>query len=266
MTPPLGVSTIPRVPLPPPEPLYRELCALRDCGEPTHPRHGARWRLIAEWLEEAFPGTKPELEDARQETLISLVRHVATMRAEAPLQAAKWVGTIHRRKIVDAIRAQANDPVRQALEREPRRADAPSALDRLEAESGRDLTPAMLERLVTTVLEHVHRALDDTVKSARKRQLRRTQAHATMLRLVCGWGAEAIEQAIDYGEPVGKDRLYKWVERGRAPVKLGLERWAEADPDSREVVEVLVEILDDRRADAGKPRPNRRKDRSEEAP
>ncbi len=247
------------MPLPPPEPLFEELCALRDAADPAGPQHQARWRRVADWLERAFPGQRPELEDARQETLISLLRHVTEMQAEAPLQAAKWVSTIHRRKRLDGLRARKNDPVRQALAREPSRADATPILERVEAADGRVLTPAMLDRLVTQVLEHVHRAIEETVKSARKRQLRRTQAQAALLRLLCGWDADAIIAALDYGEPIGKDRLYKWVERGRDPVKIGLDRWASHDPESADVVEILREIMDDRRADAGKARPDRRK-------
>lgn len=247
------------MPLPPPEPLFEELLALRDAADPTAPEHEARWRRVADWLESAFAGKSAEAEDARQETLISLLRHVGGMQAVAPLQAAKWVSTIHRRKRVDALRARKADPVRQAMAREPRDPKATPLLERVEAEDTRRLTPAMLERLVTSVLEQVHLAVEASVKSPRKRLLRRTQAQATLLRLVCGWDAEAIIAALDHGEPIGKDRLYKWVERGRAPVREGLERWMREDPESRDVAEVLLEIVDERRADAGKPRPDRRK-------
>ena len=246
------------MPLPPPEPLFEHLAALRDAEDPCDPRHEARWRAIDRWLAQAFGGADGG--DARQETLIALTRSVSRMQAEGPLAAAKWVATIHRHKKVDALRARKNDPVRAALETEPRAPDAPPLLERLEADETPTLTPAMLEALVTRILDHVHRALDDEVKSAAKRQLRRTQAQATLLRLVAGWDADAIVAALDYGEPVSKERLYKWVERGRAAVHAGLDRWAEsADEGDATVIEVLREILDDRRADAGKPRPDRRK-------
>lgn len=250
------------MPLPPPEPLFEQLCALRDAEDPTDPRHEPRWREVARWLADAFP--QASAEDARQETLISLVRNVSRMQADAPLQAAKWVSTILRRKRVDRLRARRTDPVHEALEREPR-ATATPLLERLEAEDAPVLTPEMLESLVTTVLEHVHRALEESVKSATKRQLRRTQAQAALLRLVCGWEAEAIIDALDHGEAVSKSRLYKWVERGRAPIRLGLDHWeADAEGDElelhvRPVVAALREIVDERRADAGKPRPDRRR-------
>lgn len=251
--------------LPPVEPLFEHLCVLRDADDVHDPCHAARWRYVAEWLVRAFPGGGDEGEDARQETLISVVRSVSRMQAEAPLQAAKWISTILRRKRIDAIRVRDNDPVREALRQESSRADATPMIDRLGCENTRELTPAMLEGLVTLVLGHVHRALEQGVKSAAKRQLRRTQAQAALLRLVCGWNAEEITEALDYGEPISKDRLYKWIERGRAPVVSGLDRWAaEAESDDIAVVEVLREIVEDRRADAGKARPKRRRSGVEE--
>jgi len=255
------------VPLPPVEPLFEHLCALRDAEDPTDPRHEARWRYVSDWIARAFPGGGEEGEDARQEAMISLLRHVGRMEAVAPLQAAKWISTILKRKRIDAIRVKQADPVRQALRSESRRADATPMIDRLGGEGLRELTPAMLDGLVTMVLDHVHRALDEQVKSARKRQLRRTQAQATLLRLIRGWNAEAIIELLDYGEPIAKDRLYKWIERGRKPVLAGLDRWAStAEGEEVAVIEVLREIIEERRADAGVPRPDRRKEHAGDGP
>ncbi len=260
--------------LPPVEPLFEHLCALRDADDPSAPEHAARWRYVAQWLDRAFPGGGEEGRDARQETLISLLRHISRMQAEAPLQAFKWISTIIRRKRIDAIRVRDNDPVRQALRHEPAGPDATPTIDRLGCEDQRELTPAMLEGLVTLVLGHVHRALEEQVSNLRKRQLRRTQAQATLLRLVCGWNAEEIADALDVGEPIAKDRLYKWIERGRAPVVAGLDRWAAevagdgaaGDEEDVAVIEVLREIVGDRRRDAGKARPERRKPAGGEEP
>ncbi len=259
------------MPLPPVEPLYGHLTALRDAADPADPRHARRWREIARWLEQAFPGTTRDGEDARQEALVSLVRHVPHMRAESPLQAAKWISTIVRHKRVDALRARGKDPVHQALEREGRRDDGTTSLDRLSVWNTLPADPSVLDRLVTTLLEQVHRALEETERNAAKRQLRRTQAHATLLRLVCEADAETIAGAIDHGEPVTKDRLYKWVERGRAVVELGVDRWERtADREEMEeiapVLSALRDLVAERRADAGVPRPDRRRERSEDDP
>jgi DNA-directed RNA polymerase specialized sigma24 family protein len=254
------------VPLPPVEPLYEQLCALRDAESATDPRHAARWREVSRWLAQAYPGSSRELEDARQETLVSLVRHVSAMRAEGPLQAAKWVGTILRRKRIDVQRTRSSDPVERALRSEPRSADVKPLIDRIEA-APPPIDRRVVDEVVATVLEHVHRALEETERSATKRQLRRTQAQAALLRLVLDEDAATIASALDHGEPLGNDRIYKWVERGRPVVQLGLDRWeAEGDPDAQPVIEVLRETMDERRADAGVPRPERRKGGAEDVP
>lgn len=257
------------MPFPPVEPLHEHLIVLRDASDPADPRHDRRWREIARWLEQAFPAR--DLEDARQEALVSLVRYVPLMRAETPLQAAKWVSTIVRHKRLDVARSRSKDPVHKALERESRREDATAPLERLIADEPRLAEPAVLDSLVTTVLEHVHRALEETEHNAARRQLRRTQAQATLLRLVSDADADEIARALDCGEPIGKDRVYKWVERGRPVVQLGLDRWARtADAEEREeiapVIAALRDLVDQRRADAGVPRPERRRDRTEEGP
>lgn len=260
------------MPLPSAEPLFAHLVALRDADDPADPRHAARWRDVSAWLAAAFPS--PDAEDARQETLVSLVRNVHRMHAEAPLQAAKWVSTIHRRKRIDGLRARAHDPVHQGMQNQPRDPTMPGPLDRLEAVDAPTLTSEMLQSLVTTVLDHVHRALEETTASAPKRLLRRTQAQAALLRLVCGWDADAIAQVLDLGEPIGKDRLYKWIERGREPVQMGLARWSsqcgDEDEDegarTRLIIDVIAQAMDERRADAGRPRLHRRKNGAEDGP
>ena len=253
------------MPLPPAEPLYDELSFLRSAEDSSDPRHGKRWRVVALWVKRAFAGHGPEAEDARQETMISLLRNVGRMRAEAPLQCAKWVSTIHRRKRVDELRVMMNDPVRQAMKHEPKREDQPPLVERLGCEGRPTLTPDALESLVTAVLGHVHEAIDASTKSASKRLLRRAQAQATLLRVVCGWDADAVVEALEYGEPLGRDRIYKWVERGRGPVLLGLDLWAmSAEGHEVGVIEVLREMVEDRRADAGIARPDRRKEPTEE--
>ncbi len=256
-------STIARVPPPAAEALYEHLCLLRDADEPTHPRHAASWRVVSRWLAQAYPGTRRELEDARQEALVSLMRSVKTMRAEGPLQAAKWVGIILRRKRIDLARANVHDPIEQALRAEPKGEHASAPIDRLEARE--PLDPGAIPELVDVVLEQVHRALEESETNAAKRQLRRTQAQAALLRLVLDEDADAIAAALDHGEPLSKERIYKWVERGRPVVCLGLDRWErDGDPDAARVIAVLRETMDERRADAGVPRPERRKGRAED--
>jgi hypothetical protein len=256
------------MPLPPAELLFEHLVTLRDAEDATHPRHDRRWREISAWLERAYPGRAEGVEDARQEALASLVRNVAGMRAEGPLQAAQWVMTIVRRKRVDAIRLSARDPVLTAMRAEPRGSDTRPLLERIAGEESEGDRAAHVARVVSTTLEHVRKALEDTVPSPAKRLMRATQAQAALLRLVCEEDAEAIGDALSHGEPVTRDRVYKWIERGRPVVLMGLERWQESlDEDEREegmlVIAVLRELVEERRADIGLPRPERRKDRTE---
>ncbi|MFK7987252.1 MAG: hypothetical protein AB8I08_14605 [Sandaracinaceae bacterium] len=244
-----------------PSTLFGHLSALREAQDAKDPRLAAHWRGVHAWLVSTFPGGGAA-DDRRQETLMALLRSVSSMRADTPLAAAKWVSTIHKRKRVDALRALSRNPVDVGLASAPRDPELPSPLDRLEAASPAPPREA-LEAVVTMVLEHVGRVLERDVKNPRKRALRRVQAQAAMLRLVCGWDAEAIAEALDHGEPISRDRLYKWVERGRPPVLAALDDWETLDDaDERDalapVVQALREMFETRRVDAGVPRVDRR--------
>ena len=91
------------------------------------------------------------------------------------------------------------------------------------------------------------------------------QARAAWLRLVTMADATAIEQAIAPTAANSRDALYKWIERGRTQLIEVLDAWlaelgGDADPDDRRVPQTLRDIFGERRADAGVPRPDRRKD------
>lgn len=230
---------------------------LRACGDPAHPQQAPRWRRIARWLARAYPGQAPEDEDARQETLIALTRHVGGMRAEHPGQAAAWVRMIHRRKRLDGIRARRRDPVRQALSLE-RRDGEPPEIDELPAKPTTPLpedAEHLLERVVETLLHHTDLAVAEACLKKSKALLLRTQARAAILRLVHRHEVSTIEAALGQHEPLTKARIYKWVERGRKVVELGIDRWAAQDPDAPEsVLLALRALMSERRADAGKTR------------
>jgi hypothetical protein len=128
--------------------------------------------------------------------------------------------------------------------------------------------PGLIEAVVERLLAHVGLALEETERNESKRLLRATQAKACVLRLVHEADAEAIAAALDVGEPLAKDRIYKWIERGRPVVLLGLEHWERASaPEDvehvQDIARALREIVEERRADAGLPRPTRRKDGGE---
>ena len=213
------------------------------------------WYTVSKWLEQTFPGLQPETEEARQETLITLMRHVTRMQAESPRQAAKWLSTIHRRKYIDMVRQHQRDPVRQGMLYERPDEEGVSRLDKVEAKESLHLPEHVMDAILARVLHETSQALEHATKSKTKRQLRRTQAQATLLRLVLDMEANTIIDLLNYGEAISNDRLYKWVERGRDSVLLGLTHWRNhASEDEAPLIDTLEEIIQKRRADAGKPR------------
>jgi hypothetical protein len=238
--------------LPPADMLFEELTALREAADPRE--EPARWMRVSAWLAMAFPGRRPADEDARQETLLALLRHVGTMQAETPLACVKWVQTIHRHKRLDGIRSEGRDPVARALARTDEEGAAP--LDRVPAPEPRRSARIAVDRVLEEVLRHTDRQIDASAKSPAKRELRRTQARAALWRLVRQDDADTLLAALAVGEPVSKERLYKWVERGRKVLLDGLAAW-EATPQGPEwadVIAVLREVVEERRADAGRRR------------
>lgn len=255
-----------------PESLYLALDALRAADDPFERRHDAAWRVIEEWLRGTFPGTTPEIQDARQETLITIARSVGGMEARVPLQAAKWVSTIHKRKRVDGLRARVRDPVHLGLERGRRREgdeERPRLVERLEAGDEGALDAGAIERILATIEEHVEAHLATLEKSDARRHLLRQQARATLHRVLLGADVAELAATLDLasdapGEPVARDRVYKWVERGRPIVLAGLDRWVAEQGDgsvAADVAAVVRELIEARRSDAGRPRPERRKGR-----
>jgi hypothetical protein len=240
--------------------LYDALVALRASSDPLDRRHDAEWRAIDGFLRATFPGGGSDGDETRQETLIAIARGVHAMEATVPLAAMKWVSTIHRRKKVDAIRARSRDPVERGLARGASD-EGTSILDRLESEGARPDEEA-IARVIATIEDQVAAMLAESEASPAIRHLRRLQARASLRRLVLEEGFEAIIEALDADEPLTRERVYKWVERGRAIVTAALDRWArEAGEGSTvaEVAGVVREVMVERRVDAGRPRPARRR-------
>lgn len=240
--------------------LYETLDALRRSDDPFAPAHERRWRWLLGWVRArshvlARGGSR---EDVEQETLLAIGRHVRQMEADNPLAAAKWVSIILRRKHVDALRDLAGDPVARGL---ASGADE-SPLDELAAEEPLPAPHAVLadryERMERAVLDFVEQSEPNILA----RVTRRAQARAAFYRLVLDLDAEGVESRLRLPEPVGKDRLYKWIERGRPLVAAAMRAWAARHPSDEEVAElakVAIGLVEERRADAGKPRPSRRR-------
>lgn len=235
--------------------LYRALDELRASGDPLSARHDAAWRTLSRWVRERTPLKDRRADDVAQETLLAIARHVVHMDATTPRQAAKWASTILRRKHIDALRADASDAVSHGL------GENEGTLEGLagsEPAVPAHVLDAQHRRLEQVVLQHI----EATEPSAAIRLTRRSMARAALYRLVIELEPDAVEARLGLPEPVGKDRLYKWIERGRAVVADAMRAWAGAlpeEPDVQALSAVVIELVEARRADAGRPRPERRR-------
>ncbi len=242
--------------------LFEALGLLRDAPEPLDASCARAWRVVSEHLHRGGPSKSADEEDTVQEVLITLARCVQSMRATTPEGAAAWLSTIRRRKRTDGARSGGREPALLGLRGVSDQPEAPSPLDALPSPDPRTLPPDAVERLIDTLESHVDRWLLEHERSATARQLKRLQARATLHRTLLGAGHAELVAALDADEPLSEDRVYKWVERGRAVVLAGLGRWqaeVEDDPDDRAFLRSLREAFEARRSDAGVARPERRR-------
>lgn len=235
--------------------LYEALDALRRTEDPFDPGHDAVWRVLVGWVRARTRQGERRRDDVVQETLLAIARHVRHMDATTPRQAARWASIILRRKHIDLARTDATDAVAHGLNEGDAALDsAPSP----EPAPAPELLEAHQRRIEEVVLAHIDRG----EPSASVRLTRRSMARAALYRLVLDLEPEAVELRLALPEPIGKDRLYKWIERGRTLVADAMRAWEAAHPDEdeiRAISEVVVELVEARRADAGKPRPERRR-------
>jgi DNA-directed RNA polymerase specialized sigma24 family protein len=253
-------------PAPTGEKLYAALDELRQASESGHARHDGAWRTVAAFLRQEDPrGT----DDARQETLINVMRSVRSFEGRSAGEAVRWLRTVHWNRSRDLWRGEKRDLVRKALERtqpdtDP---DAP-AVEQVPAPEPTH-APHAAEALTRTrdmVFARLDSSLarDDGLSHA-KRELRRLQARAAWLRLVQGEDAEAIEAALAPAAAQSRAALYKWIERGRGVLLEVCAEWTaelggvDEDDEGQRVSATLQEIIGERRADAGVARPERRK-------
>lgn len=247
------------------EKLYAALDELRRTTESGHARHGGAWRTVADFLRLEDPRGS---DDARQETLINVLRSVRSFEGLSAGEAVRWLRTVHRNRTRDLWRASTRDPVREGLERVRPDADlAASAVERLPAPEPTCAPHAMAALALTrdAIFTRLEAHLEHQGLGAAKRELRRLQARAAWLRLVQEEDAETIEGLLAPHAVPSRAALYKWVERGRDVLLDVLATWTtelegtDDATDARRVPLALEEIMKERRADAGVARPARRK-------
>lgn len=247
------------------EKLYAALDEVRQATDASLPRHSGAWRTVIAFLRVEDPRGS---DDARQETVINVMRYVRSFEGSSPGEAVRWLRTVHRNRSADLYRVDSRDPVRGALERtRPDAEREPSVVERLAAPEP-TLAPhaaAAIARTSDAVFTRLEARFDIERLSTMKRALRRLQARAAWLRLVQEADAAEIEEALAPERAPTRDALYKWIERGRGVLLGVLEAWlaelGETDDaaDARLVPEALMDIIGERRADAGVARPGRRK-------
>ena len=235
--------------------LYRALDGLRASEDPLAPHHAPAWSIVRAWIRGRGRGA--DAEDVEQEALFAVMRNVRRMTAEAPLGAAKWLSTIVRNKNIDHIRSSRVDALDQGLahgDNDP--------LEGLPADNEARATPELLEDRYGRIEEAILRYVEQSEPRPSLRPTKRAQGRAAFYRLIREYDSDDVEAAIAFPEPIGKDRLYKWIERGRDVVAQAMQAWAEGAPDDLQIAairDVVVETMTSRRADAGQPRPERRK-------
>ncbi len=234
--------------------LYDALDQLRRAEEPFDPRNDGAWRVVAGWARGRVPARDRRHDDVVQESLLAIARYVRDMEAATPRAAAKWATTILRRKQIDVLRHDTIDAVARGM------IEGEATLDAITADE--PTVPAtLLEAQYRRIEEVVLRAIEDE-PSATVRLTRRSMARAAIYRFVLELEPEAVEARLALAEPVGKERLYKWIERGRTLVADAMRGWASArpsEPDVQAISAVVIDLVEARRVDAGKPRPERRK-------
>ncbi len=247
--------------------LFEALVALREAEDPSAPTLWPEWNDVSHWLDVRFGARERDHDEIRQRTLLRVMRHVESLEAKGPAGAEAWLRRIYERLRIDRIRARKRDPVEEGL-RVVRNDGALPPVDRLRApEPARAIDEdEALAAAMARVVDAVDHWLEGHVKNAQKRLGDRQRAQVALASIVWGLGYEGIVERLGLEPPPGRPTVYKWVERGREQVlRPALAFWAETARDDEAVVLLtgaLGELLDgSRRADAGKPRPARRKKR-----
>jgi len=241
--------------------LFAALCRLRDAA-----RSGARdrrrehddWRTVDAWLRRQRAAHDSDGDDLVQESLLSIARRIGELDARDGSSAAAWLSRIVRHKRIDRVRQRA----RQGQRVEPIADESPT--DAIARDDAWQLDDDAHVRLVQIVEEAITQQVATLTLPAAEGALRRTQARATLHR-VLGASQTELRAALAIDDAVTNDRVHKWVERGRPVLVAALDRIV-TDPDDvlRVLVDRLREVALERRIDAGIARPGRRKGTGEE--
>ncbi|MBZ0121637.1 MAG: hypothetical protein K8H88_31865 [Sandaracinaceae bacterium] len=230
--------------------VFLALAALRDSDLAlAHPANEKHWRTLYESLRPVFAREGPDGDDDCQEVMVALTSSLGSMRAETPARAAAWLRAVRANIRTDRLRTRAK---RSAL-----------SLDDLERPvhvASRDPVPFdRLDAVLAAFEAAIRKELERIEPSPERRASAQLHAHATVRRLVLGESTTSIARSL--GGDASGDLVSKWIERGRAVVLRTVAVMREHDPDTADLYDVLADLAATRRADAGRPRPERRRSR-----
>jgi DNA-directed RNA polymerase specialized sigma24 family protein len=246
--------------------LLGALMRLRDAARGTALRDLAReradWRIVETLVRRTRSAQGSDGDDVLQETLIAIARHVVDLDARDAGAAVAWCARIASHKKIDLARARTRE--RQKVEAHEAELDV---VDLIERDDGRPIDDRALALLIDGIEDAIVRHVDALgIRSATERQLKRTQARATLHR-VMGAETDQLRGVLGLEPSFGNARLAKWVERGRPLLLAVVEGLAwDHEGTARDVLFTLRDLVLTRRADAGLARPARRKTTEEKGP
>lgn len=221
-------------------PAHDPIAALEAIYASDQTARAQGWRAVTALAKRALPGCHDE--DARQDALLRAFESVHALRATHGPGIAAWVRTICRHAAIARFRARRVMHV---------------PLDLVEHQCAA-VDPAWTSASVDIVIEHISNRIDTHVARMEpegdRRERRRLQALVALRRTVMGESLDDVARALSLN--LSDDLLAKWVERGRPVLVAAL---ADADPEVEELYAGVAALAMRRRADAGRPRPLRRR-------
>lgn len=227
--------------------LYDSLAALRELARNENPRSAARdphWRVVERYLRDTWPRALGE--DLRQDVLLAMYLNVHSLRALRPRSAAAWIRAIRHSKLADAQQRRGDIRLLSIERKLPGLALAAPVEPKLD----------IVEAILRAFEAEAWRMLASDPNPARRHR-RLLRVRAALRRLVLHEPLATV--ALHLGVDASPALVAKWVERGRADVLATLEQLRHDAPDTVELYEFLEELARKRRADAGRPRPERRR-------
>lgn len=223
-----------------PEKIQTALLALKATENPFLGNADV-WKVLSQYAQASFSDA-----DLRQETLIAVGRNVQSFAGDSPLSGIKWLNVIYRNKERDRFRSER----RKKSNLRPLELGDEDPIEAIADDREKSFTlehhETLYHRLDALVSAHLRGAKPTLYYS----QL--TQARAAILRLVFDEDAGTIKERLG-ADDAPPDRIYKWVERGRELMKQALEAELASCPDET-WINVAIQIVSERRADAGRAR------------